>query len=178
MKLLTNSTPIALWYEIIHEAETACTISLKEEVEAYLVFLLMRYIDKPEIVKHIMASEFLTGIHLDYHQRELALQGVGDKCLIFSGLFPSLAEKRHTKISYFVHLGQAAYLGISRDTNDLYESLATYFVPLMDVLQSIRRQESLPLQAYELWNETGSQMAFNSLRRQTQSLPIRIIPNK
>lgn len=178
MKILVNSTSVSLWHEIIHEAETSCATVLNEELEAYLVFMLMRYLDKPEIVKDVMAEEFMEGLHLTAQSRELALRGVGDKCLLFSGLFPSMAEARLVKISYFVNLGQSAYGTLSKTHHDLYGSLATQFVKLMDILQSIRHHNSdlLPFQAYDLWNETGSQRALTILKQYTQAMPISTFP--
>lgn len=178
MKLLVNSTPTSLWYQIIHEAEAACEIPLKEEVESYLVFLMMRYTAKPEIAHHIMATDFLKGYGLKSNQRQLVLQEVGDKCLLFSGLFPRIAEKRMVKISYFVNLGQSSYANLSQGSDDLYCLLSNQFVSLMDVLQSLRQysdqySELLPLQAYELWTETGSQRALSILKQYTQALPIK-----
>ena len=179
MKLLVNSTLTGLWHGIIHEAEAACTIFLKEELEAYLVFLLARYVNKPEMVKQIIANEFMEGLkHNRHHQRTLAMQEVGDKCLLFSGLFPQIAEKRLVKISYFVNMGQASYESISHNSTDLYGMLARQFVPLMDILQSIRRYtkempDLLPLQAYDLWTEGGSARAFQVLNQNSLSIPVR-----
>ncbi len=177
MKVLVNSTSMAAWHEIIHEAEANCAIVLTEETEAYLVFLLMRYLEKPEIVKQVMAEEFLEGLQLAAGQREQILRGVGDKCLLFSGLFPKMAERRLVKISYFVNLGQSAYATLARTRYDLYASLARQFVTLMDVLQSIRSDtrdfpDLLPLQAYDLWNETGSKRALKVLNQYTQAIPM------
>src|SRR5690242_4279366 len=124
MKLLVNSTSISLWHQIIHEAEVACATHLKEELESYLVFLMMRYTTRPEIAKHVMASDFLRGVELLPHQRQVVLQEVGDKCLLFSGLFPDMAEKRMVKVSYFVNLGQSSYANLSKSSNDLYALLA------------------------------------------------------
>lgn len=180
MKLLVNSTLTGLWHDIIHEAEAACTIFLKEEIEAYLVFLLARYVNKPQIVKQIIAKEFMEGLKHSHHhhQRALAMQEVGDKCLIFSGLFPQIAEKRLVKISYFVNIGQASYESISHKSTDLYGMLARQFVPLMDVLQSIRRYtkdmpDLQPLQAYELWDEVGSTRAFQVLSQNSLVAPVK-----
>lgn len=183
MKLLVSSTPVALWHEIIHDAETSCSINLKQELESYLVFLLMRYSNQPHIIKKIMAIDFLHGLNSRAHQRHLVLQEVGDGCLIFSGLFPKIADKKLVKISYFVNLGQAAYANISKAHNDLYELLAQHFVPLMDILQSIRHYaddypDLLPLQAYDLWNETGSKRALKTLKQFTQGTPINLDLNK
>jgi hypothetical protein len=138
MTLLTHSTSVGLWHEIIHEAESECAIFLKEEVEAYLVFLLARYVNKPNVLQHIIANDFLHALQTKRRQQLVALQTVGDECLLFSGLFPHIAEKRLVKISYFVHIGQAAYKHISQKNTDLYGMLALQFVSLMDILQSIR----------------------------------------
>src|SRR5688500_16739251 len=101
MKLLLSETPTSLWYSIIQEAETVCMVTLKEELESYLVFLLMRYIDKPDVVRKIIATEVLQSMSLHSYRRQTALQEIGDHCLLFSGLFPHLAQKRLVKISYF-----------------------------------------------------------------------------
>lgn len=179
MDLLLNATPVALWHQIIHEAQTMCDVTLKEDLESYLVFLMVRYTDRPEVVKNIVAYEFLRSVQLTAKKRQTALQEVGDQCLIFAGLFPHLADKRLVRISYFVDMGQSAYSLLSKNHNDLYGSLAKQFVGLMDVLQSVRQfskdhTDLLPLQAYELWNDTGSQRAYSVLKKVTQATPVLI----
>lgn len=177
MTILTSTTSTALWHDIIHEAEKTCAVALKEEVESYLVFLLMRYTNKPELAAQVMATEFLRGANLNSLQRQAALQDVGDKCLLFTGLFPSIAEKRRVSLSYFVQIGQTAYVAISTKNNDLYGLLGHQFVSLMDVLQSVKLHSEacpdlLPLQAYELWNDTGSQRALSVLKQYTDAMPV------
>lgn len=177
MKIMVNSTPLALWYDVVHDAERSCDIVLAEELESYLIFLLMRYLNKPEMAKKIMASEFMKAAQQQLAVKQLLLQSVGDECLLFSGLFPQIAEKRRVKIAYFVKIGQSAYLGVSQQSNDLYDHLAQHFVVLMDILQTVRQfaQESpdlLPLQAYDLWHETGSQRALSRLKQYTEGASI------
>lgn len=177
MKLLINSTPIALWHDVIHEAETSCDVLLNQELESYLVFLLVRYTNKPEVANKIIATEFLHAKQ-GSSKRQLALQDVGDQCLIFSGLFPKLAEKRLVKISYFISIGQVSYSAISSSNNDLYDLLAKQFVTLMDILQSIRHYadgfpDLLPMQAYDLWNEAGSQRALKVLKTYSNASPLK-----
>src|SRR5579863_2845454 len=124
MKILTESTPTALWYQAIHEAQDNCHIILKTDVESYIVFLLMRYLDKPGLVSEVIAPRFLNGMQLKAaNQRELELQTVGDRCLIITGLFPKLAEKRRVKLSYFIDLGRVAYDVISHKNNDVFYKL-------------------------------------------------------
>jgi hypothetical protein len=179
MSILTHDSTTALWHKVVLEAEQSCSIALQEEIESYLVFLLMRYLDKPEWVKQIVALEFLEGVTLAPLKREFALRDVGDKCLLFAGLFPNIAKTRLVRLSYFVKMGQASYFGVSRKSNDLYDHLSNQFVSLMDVLQSIRQHpktpDLLPLEAYELWNDTGSQRALIMLKQYTnhpQAMPI------
>jgi hypothetical protein len=158
-----------LWQEVIKNAESRCAVTLKVELESYLISMLVRHTDKPHLSKQVFATAFLEALQLNEHQRHLSLQQVGDQCLLFAGLFPLAAEKRLVKISYFVNLGQSAYSAISQRTNDLFGSLAFQFVVLMDVLQSIRSTpDLLPLQAYEQWTEVGSQRALQILRKYTK----------
>jgi len=177
MKLLVSATPVSLWQEVIHEAEATCDITLQDELEAYLTLLLVRYTTKSDISQNLMAPKFLQGIECNKKERELALQSVGDNCLIFSGFFPGIAEKRLVKISYFTNMGRTAYATISEKQSDIYSSLSEHFISLMDVLQSVRiyshqYPDLLPIQAYDLWNETGSQRALKVLKQYTNATPL------
>lgn len=177
MKLLTKASPLELWQSIVHEAEIACSIQLQAELEDYLVFLLIRYTDKPEIAQKIIATGFLEGLQTHSPKsRELSFQTLGDTCLLFSGLFPGIAEKRLVKISYFVNLGRSAYAIVSKTNHDIYSALASEFVGLMDVLQATRHYaqypDLMPLAAYELWSEVGSQRALHVLKQYTAATPI------
>ncbi|MDR3491159.1 MAG: hypothetical protein P4M12_03830 [Gammaproteobacteria bacterium] len=179
MKLLLSATPVSLWQEVIHEAESTCHVALQEELEAYLVLLLVRYTTKPELAQNLMAPKFLQALECNRKERELALQDVGDNCLLLSGFFPGIAEKRLVKISYFTNIGRTAYATISHKSDDLFCALSDQFIAMMDVLQSVRmysdqHTDLLPLQAYELWNETGSQRALKALKQYTQATPFNV----
>jgi hypothetical protein len=172
MNLLINESSQLLWQEVIKEAEQACAVKLKQDLEGYLVSLLVRYTNQPDIVKQVLATAFLEALQLEKYQRTASLQCVGDQCLLFAGLFPHSAQRRRVKISYFVELGQAAYSHLSGSDNDLYNSLAAQFVLLMDILQSIRQtSDLLPLEAYELWSEVKSQRALRILQSYTKAIP-------
>lgn len=155
MKILTEATPLALWYEAVQEAQTDCQIALKADVESYLVYLLMRYSNNPALAREILATRFLDGINSPLHQKGCILQNVADQCLLISGLFPALAEKRRVKIRYYIELGQISYEVISRKNNDIFSLLSKQFVLLMDVLQSFRpyTSASLPAPFYLEWGE-------------------------
>jgi hypothetical protein len=169
MKIIISSTPVVLWHSIVQEAESQCSTHLHVELESYLVFLLMKYLTKPELAKRIMASEYLQSLAAHPNKRRVALQTVGDECLLFSGLFPKQAHKRLVKISYFISLGKVAYTSISHSKSDLFGSLALHFVPIMDILQTITQADLLPLEAYDLWNDTQSPRALAMLKEYTKS---------
>lgn len=173
MNLVTGPNSILLWQDIVKHAEDQCAIRLKHDLEAYLVTLLMRYTNKPEVMRQVVATAFLEALQVKARQRQILLQHVGDQCLIFVGLFPHIAEKRHVKMKYFVDLGRSAYANISASAHDLFWSLSYQFVGLMDVLQSIRYASDLmPLEAYEQWEDLGSKRALRFLMEYSRGIPI------
>lgn len=180
MGLLTGKTELIIWRDVIRHAEKRCSIVLDEELETYLISLLIRYTNKPEVTKQIIATAFLDALNVHSLQqiaeRNVSLQHVGDQCLLFAGLFPRIAEKKQVKLSYFVDIGRSAYAEVSTTAHDLFWSLAYQFVMLTDILQSIRPySDLLPMEAYEQWNDIGSQRALRLLREYTESFPCRFI---
>lgn len=182
-KIVTNSTSTTQWQTLVTEASQACQIALSEDIESYLVFLLMRFTGSPQIAQNIMALEFLHSTNKYGVQRSQALRDVGDQCLLYSGLFPGRARRRRVRVSYYVNIGKSAYLllsnkGQSADT-DIFAGLAKQFVPLMDILQAMREVNNKiilldPIATEELWRDTGSNHALQNLQQFTQqaSTPI------
>lgn len=183
MTIVTYPSDTAVWYDIVHEAEKSCTTMLQQELESYLVFLLIRYTRRADLAAQVMATAFLKGLHAPPMQRIEALRTVGDQCLLLSGLYPKVAQKRHVRIGYFVGLGRSAYSASSSIHNDLYAQLGAQFVAMMDILQSIRKTDSaypdlMPLEAWELWSETGSRRAFEMMSQYTDATPVLIHESK
>lgn len=193
--LILHSTPTALWQDLILQAEKENSLRLSEELESYLVFLLMRFSKNPEVLHSVLATDFLLSVnelrqgikhgvkHGIKHESDQVLRDVGDKCLLFSGLFPGKARKSRVKISYYVKLGQSAYDSLSGIENSelasLFSQLSHYFVSLMDVLQTLRelnhdkiKNEIDLLQAEELWHDTHSLHALKILRKHTNGFLI------
>jgi hypothetical protein len=183
MKTLTlHQTATAQWQALIQEAEQACHTQLGEELQSYLVFLLMQH-GNNEWIDSVMALKYLDALVARGQLQKERLREVGDQCLLFAGLFPGRAERRRVRISYYVNLGIGAYRILSYSLAGLnakvYEKLSQQFVALMDVLQATRELNNdtpllQPLQAMELWNDTDSQHAFETLQRYTQALPVKL----
>jgi hypothetical protein len=139
--LLIHPTQTAVWHALVNEAESASRIQLEVELESYLVFLLMRFSEKPELVASVLGLDFLEGTQA-IGQKPYLLKDVGDKCMLFAGLFPERAKRRRVTPTYFIRLGQTAYSTLSSTltTNDseFFATLCGRFVVMIDVLHATR----------------------------------------
>lgn len=175
--IVVHNTATAQWHALITEAQRSCAIKLDERLESHLVFLLIRFIQSPEIAHSLVALDFLEGNLCSGHSRFIKLQAVGDKCLLFSGLFPDRAIRRRVKISYFIHLGRNAYSELA-PSNSQFAHIAHGFVAMMDVLQATRtlfsNTNDLPnlLRAEELWRETADPRSHEILKQHTKGFLI------
>ncbi len=172
----------AQWHELVKEAEGVNGIRLDEELESYLVFLLMRYTEHTELAARALALEYLESAQLSGNERNARMRDVGDQCLLLSGLFPRRAQRRRVSISYYVDLGRGAYQTAADATQAamavMFNNLSRSFVSMMDTLQAIRSLNSEtsllePIQAYELWNDTNSLNARRILEKMSHSNLIR-----
>lgn len=185
-KIVTQPTSTAEWQALVKDGQNSLTLNLHEELESYLVFLLMRFTTEPELAASVMANEWLLSQKLNKTARQNQMRDVGDKCLLFSGFFPGRAERKQVKISYFVDLGQTAYLALSDSDQlelaKLFGRLCENFITLVEVLHAIRdiaqndSNHLSPMQAMELWADTSSQYAFNKLTQDfsQQAVPLAI----
>jgi hypothetical protein len=141
-KLILYPTDTTQWYALVNEAQAATQVILNEDTESYLVFLLMRFSHFSEWVEATVALDFLKSIHAVLPRRIELLRDVGDKSLMFSGLFPEIAARRHVHVNYFTEMGQSAYLTASElqsnERSDLYFQLSQQFINLQTILQSLR----------------------------------------
>ena len=172
--LQPNST--AEWHALVSDTINETKITLPEDIESYLVFLLMRFTKDVDLAKKIVAIDFLEGQKQTGNQKQNKLRDVGDLCLLFSGLFPERALKRKLKVSYYVTIGQSAYNNLGQESSNslanLFSNLSKSFVALMDILQNMRKFNSSdnllePLYAEEMWSDTGSLSALQTLQQYT-----------
>ncbi len=179
--LVLEPTSTAQWRQLVSEAQASAHFSLGEELESYLVFLLMRYAQEPRMMATIVALEYLESLLARGQVRRERLRDVGDRCLLFSGLFPKLARRRHVQISYYVRIGQGAYSELSQSLataqGGMFAHLSRKFVSMMDVLHAMRRfgeTEPLlsPLEAYDLHTQVASESARKSLASVTDATPV------
>ncbi|MFT4060306.1 MAG: hypothetical protein QM652_12255 [Legionella sp.] len=143
-KLILHPTDISQWHALVNEAQGVTRLILNETTESYLVFLLMRFSQGPKLIESIVALDFLESMHRSRPMQLQLMRDVGDKSLLFCGLFPGIAERRHVKLSYFSDLGQAAYLTVSemeeKSSANLYMQLSEQFGNLQQILQAMRNE--------------------------------------
>ena len=144
--LLLKQTSTETWQALVQESAIKASVLLSHELESYLVFLLMRFSKMPTLCMSVLAIEYLT-IQTTYTgmQKE-HLRDLGDKCLLFSGLFPGQARHKNVSVDYFVQLGRTAYLDLADMTHDtlsqLYLNLSAEFITLMEVLLASWEQKA------------------------------------
>lgn len=179
-QILLAPTPMAHWQSLVREAEDSASCRLSEDCESYLVFLLMRFLSRPEMASNVMALDYLNCQLKAGAQRTNGLRDVGDQCLLISGFYPKRARRRHVRIAYFVNIGRSAYSELASTlANGLascYQQLEHDFVKLMDVLHAVREMDKATpvldgIEAIELWQDTGSKGALKALRGVSNALP-------
>ncbi|MDZ7748293.1 MAG: hypothetical protein U5K43_05190 [Halofilum sp. (in: g-proteobacteria)] len=169
-KLDVEPTATAQWHALVQSAGADCGTRLDEPVEAYLVFMLMRFSDRTDVGRRALAIDFLEAIQEPARQAD-RLRDTGDECLLVCGLFPQRARRRRVPFRYYVDLGRGAYHTLARhgrtSTAEPFAALATGFVRLMEVLQAMRARAPdaalSPLDAAELALETGSERAWQQV---------------
>lgn len=175
MNIVTEPTATAQWQSLVVEAEDKANRTLSDTLESYLVFTLMRFTQRPDMLTGAMALAFMNGLNEQGQRRHDDLRDIGDQCLLFSGLFPRHAQRRLVRVSYFVNLGRSAYQQLHGELRHagrkLYGQLASDFIAMTDVLLAMRslNQETsalTPIEAYELWEDTGSPQALHTLQQQ------------
>jgi len=164
----------AQWHQLVLDAQEITQSPLNEDLESYLVFMLMRNISNANLHSKVMAMEYIESIKSHGSEREMRLREVGDHCLLFSGLFPERAHRRQMKVKYYVDLGRTAYLHLAEDLSTgmakLYQQLSDSFVYVMDTLLAIRSmteqaQQRDMLLAFELWQDTNSKQSYRQLQQ-------------
>ncbi|HEX6833701.1 MAG TPA: hypothetical protein VF132_09210 [Rudaea sp.] len=154
--ILTDTSQTALWVDLVHEAETGAATRLDEELESYLVFLLIAHLRDVHLHHHAMAIDFLLARAESGARRRQELRDVGDRCLLLAGLYPEQAEKRRVSLGYFLDLGSRSYDELSHALRagvaDLYGRLAAGFARLVRVLIEMRSRmrEVGPLLLHEI----------------------------
>ncbi len=140
--ILDASSSTALWRDAVLEAAQRAQVRLDEELESYLVFVLMRHLGDVGLGARALALDYLDALLAQGRTREQALRDTGDRCLLIAGLFPEQARRRNVSLDYFLDLGAAAYRAeaehVRAALGALYLHLAVAFAALVRALVALR----------------------------------------
>jgi len=146
MSSILTDSHTALWHDLVREAEQQGRAPLDEELESYLVFMLMRHVRDGGLGDHVLALDYLASLQDQGRLRGEALRDVGDRCLLIAGLYPEQARQRLVSLDYFMSMGIHAYAEVASATRAalaaLYERLSSAFGRLVRVLVELRRLPS------------------------------------
>lgn len=91
LHLANNQTE--LWVNLIKEAESRADTTLTENQESYMVFMLMRFINRCELLSTTLALQYLESTLETRKVQEVKLVDTADASLLFAGLFPERGRK-------------------------------------------------------------------------------------
>ncbi|MEE3003057.1 MAG: hypothetical protein VX335_01770 [Pseudomonadota bacterium] len=144
MRELFFGSPEYLWLRLLQEAQLDLGLSLGEEVESYVLFTIIQYIERTNIGSEALGVAYLQA-QLCYANDRLPLKNVADTCLLMSGLYPLNSVRRKVSPDYFANLGVSSYFQLSdlswrKDTpeSSYYGDLAINFYDVIRVLFYIR----------------------------------------
>lgn len=178
--IITDQSNMALWLKLVQGAGEYCELELDEELESYLVFMLMRHLDDTDLADTLIAPRYLKGLLAQGQAGIQQLQTVGDQCLLFSGMYPKRSRRRLVRASYYVDIGRAAYAQLSdrlkKAYAQLFQNLSEHFTDMMDVLQALRfsscREELDSLLLMDYANENDGEYARKLLQARFGQLRI------
>ena len=130
MVVIAN-TMIESFYDLIGEAQKVVGI----ELEAFVVYALLRNVNYTELKDMTFAQSLLTGIS---HKNTDELEKVLDCSLIYAGWYPKRAQKLGLSPSYFSDIGKTASLELAYYYRILKSSykISVEFDKLVMLLQS------------------------------------------
>ncbi len=168
----------AKWHALCNRAEVQARQMLDQEVENYLVALMLRCFNQDGSLSYVLAPEQLNIGFSTLPEDPVELQTIADQCLIITGLIPEWADRFSLPVSQFLKLGRLVYAELARkNVEGPFASLSRDFVSLIEVMQTLREQQDgkpcmTPLQAHDVWMTSGSIHALNILQVSQHSVPV------
>lgn len=141
MSLVTSSSELALWHSLIGEAQHKLHRYFPEEIESYLVFLLLRNTTMTNLTLSI-ALEYLHA-----QNKPDALQKIGDRCLLLCSFYPEYTNRRTLSETDYIEVGRSAYYSVH---NALFDTLSQEFIKLKEVLRAVLPHPQGQLLNFEL----------------------------
>ena len=181
-QLYTAPTQEALFQDLVLEAEHDAHIELPHELEAHLVYLMIRYLHGSMRLNGAIALQFMEAAGKRGTARIEALNDTGDVCLLLAELFPEQARHRMVSAGYFARIGCDCYRFLAGATMatraEMYQHLCDGFGDMLGVLRTMHHYDchewdNSMMDAYDLWQQTACPTAFAELCAAHGSTPMR-----
>lgn len=107
-----HGTLESFFFEEIERVKERSDLSLSDEVEAYVVSLLARFVRRTAVAgrrSEPLALDYLRARGQTGAARAHALRGVGDRALYISGVAPRSLHRTPVDVRYVRGIGEAAY---------------------------------------------------------------------
>ena len=145
--MMIAKTAVEAFYQLVSDGQKVVGVELDRDIEAFMVYALLRNVEKTQLKDIIFAYEILENIH---HQSTDKLEKVLDCSLIYAGWYPRRAQKLGLSPSYYSDIGKMAsselaryYRVIKSSWQGTYDKISTEFDKLVMVLQAFFLREEV-----------------------------------
>ncbi|WP_116963236.1 hypothetical protein [Fastidiosibacter lacustris] len=139
--MLVPKTSTEAFYQLIVDGQNMTGITLDHDLEAFMVYALLRNIDNIELKEIVFAHALLSDLNENNMRK---LEEILDCSLIYAGWYPKRAEKFGLSSCYYSDIGKFASSELARYYEKLrsscqstYAKIAWQFDKLVMVLQSL-----------------------------------------
>lgn len=143
-------TLVSTWVKFVKAGEERAGCNLSEDLESFLVFTLIRFMERTDLFSVTLALEYYkASAEYTGQKKEQALSEVGDISLILSGLFPERVKRLNVSKSYFSEMGRMAFLVLADSfaqrrlhrIEGLYRNIHNGFPAMTGVLYAAREKK-------------------------------------
>lgn len=111
---ILNETTTSLWFDFVRHGQHRASQPLEVDLQSYLVFMLLRYMARPEIFDGTLAIRYLSATtEYGYTKKIADLNNIGDVSLIMAGLYPESHQARNVSDDYFLNIGRMAFFDLA-----------------------------------------------------------------
>lgn len=149
MSIIIETNATEAFYNLIIDAEKNSGIFLEQDLQAFVVYALLRNIHNHKLKELVFAETLLSAIDKPDIKN---LESIVDQALIYAGMFPKRARKVGVSKYYYHDIGITASVWLSNHYAQLqssyyqvYDKVAKDFNNLVQVLKSFVISEEVKL---------------------------------
>ena len=141
MHIEVNSTATEALYNWVAEGQKTIGINLSDDLQAFVVYALLRNIDNTQLKEFVFAETLLSAMNNGgvYHYEKVL-----DHALIYGGMFPERVKKSGLSSAYYCDVGVMAseYLAMHYAKHKsayelMYQNISKQFALLINLLRSM-----------------------------------------